>query len=247
MRAILTFLTLVPLSAALAGQSHRPAETRSVPIDLLCAPLASLAEPSQTIRVAGGLEPVRSLFAPGESIVINAGSEQGIRAGQSFYVRRVIGDRFAMQTAEKAPRSVHTAGWVTVVEVQANAATARVVEACDGVSEGDYLEPLVLPATASPSPDGEPDFARPARVILGAERRQLGAGGGSLMVVDRGSDHGLRPGQRLTLFRLPSNSDASPITIGEAFVALTQAETSLIRIQKSGEAIQVGDLVAIHR
>lgn len=247
MRLIVTFLAFASLTAGVAAQSQRPAQARSVPIDLLCAPLASLTEPPKTIRVVGGTEAARALFAPGESVIINAGAGQGIKAGQSFYARRVVDDRFTVQTTEKPPRSIHTSGWVTIVDVQANVSTAKVAEACDGVMEGDYLEPLVLPPTATPSAAGEPDFARPARIILADDRRYLGAGGGSLMVMDRGSDHGLRPGQRLTLFRQSANAEGSIVTIGEAFVALTQAETSLIRIRKSSEAIQVGDLIAIHR
>jgi hypothetical protein len=67
------------------------------------------------------------------------------------------------------------------------------------------------------------------------------------MVIDRGTDHGVRPGQRLTLFRPAAEANGPVVTLGEAFVASSQPETSLIRIQKSREAIQVGDLVAIHR
>lgn len=247
MRVLLTSVSIVALTAGVAAQAQRPAETRSVPVDLLCAPLASFTEPSKTLRIVSGTEPPRALFAAGETVIVNAGAEQGVKAGQKFFVRRVTEDRFTLQTTEKAPRSIHTAGWITIVDVQANVSTAKVSEACDGVMEGDYLEPLVLPAIARASADGEPDFARPARIILADDRRQLGAGDGSLMVMDRGSDHGLRPGQRLTLFRQPSNGEGSVVTIGEAFVALTQAETSLIRIQKSSEAIEVGALIAIHR
>ena len=43
-------------------------------------------------------------------------------------------------------------------------------------------------------------IAHPGRLILGAERRQIG-GAGDFMVLDRGSDHGLRQGQQLTIFR----------------------------------------------
>jgi hypothetical protein len=67
------------------------------------------------------------------------------------------------------------------------------------------------------------------------------------MVIDRGTDHGVRTGQRLTLFRPATEANGPVVTIGDAFVVSTQPETSLIRIQKSREAIHVGDLVAIHR
>ncbi|MBA2303636.1 MAG: hypothetical protein H0W08_13495 [Acidobacteria bacterium] len=244
----LTAFMILSLSVAAAAQERRPAATRTVPVDLLCGAQATLTLPARTIRIVGsGSERGKALFAPGDAVIINAGTAQGIQAGQRFYVRRVVEDRFTVRTTEKQPYSIHTAGWVTVVDAKADVATATVAEACDGILEGDYLEPLVLPAPPSAIAAGTPDFARPARVILGDDRRQLGAGGGSLMVIDRGSDHGLRAGQRLTLFRRTLDGDAPVVTIGDAIITSTQFETSLMRIEKSREAIQVGDLVAIHR
>jgi hypothetical protein len=227
--------------------AQRPPQTRDVPIDLVCGPIASLSEPSQSLRIVGGVERVKSLFSAGEAVIVNAGSAQGLKPGQHFFVRRIIEDRFAVRTTEKAPRSIHTAGWLTIVETQENVSVAKIAEACDGISEGDYLEPLAVPPAVVPMKPGRPDFDHPGRIILADDRRQLGAGGGSLMVIDRGSDHGLKPGQRITLFRAATGTEGPVVTIGEAFVASTEAESSVIRIEKSSEAIQVGDLVAIHR
>jgi hypothetical protein len=247
MRPILTCLAIAISGAAAAAQAQRPAETRAVPIDLVCGPTATLDAPSQAIKIVSGQERVKTLFAAGDAVIINAGTSQGLSAGQHFFVRRVVKDSFTVRTSEKAPRSIHTAGWLTIVEARTDTSIARIAEACDGIEAGDYLDPLsVTPAVAAQSA-GRPDFSRPAHVILADDRRQLGAGGGSLMVIDRGTDHGVRPGQRLTLFRPAAEANGPVVTLGEAFVASSQPETSLIRIQKSREAIQVGDLVAIHR
>jgi hypothetical protein len=247
-RLILTVFSTVALGGAAAAQPQRSTTTRVIPAEQLCGPLATLTPPSRSIRVVGGSEPMKALFATGDVVTINAGTSHGIAAGQQYFVRRVVEDRFIVRTVEKQPLSIHTAGWVTIVDAQANVSTAKVSGACDGISEGDYLEPFVAPAAATPAPAaGEPDFVRPARVILADNRRQLGSGGGSLMVIDRGSDHGLRAGQRLSVFRTSLNGSGPIMTIGDAVVSSTQFETSLIRIEKSREAIQVGDLVAIHR
>jgi hypothetical protein len=242
------FAILILGSGITAAQTARPAATRAVPVELVCGPQATLTAPVRTMRIVGsGSERAKSLFAPGDVVIINAGTDQGIKAGQQFFVRRVIEDRFTVRTTEKQPYSIHTAGWITVLEAKTDVATATVSEACDGIVEGDYLEPLVLPAPAPATLAGMPDFARPARVILADDHRQLGAGGGSLMVIDRGSDHGLRPGQRLTVFRRTQDAGSPIMWIGDAVVTSTQPETSLMKIGKSREAIQVGDLVAIHR
>jgi hypothetical protein len=248
-RCLLGLLTLSAtsaLSAGLTAQVVRPSETRSTPMEIVCGPMATIVAPAQTVKVIGGTERVKTMFATGETILINAGTTQGIRAGQHFYVRRVIEDRFAANTADVRPKSLHTAGWVTIVETQSNVSVATIKEACDGVQEGDYLEPLVLPEPGAAVAAGVPDFARPGRVLLGDDRRQLGATG-SMMVLDRGTDHGVRAGQRLTIFRDTVDGTGPVITIGDAIVVSTQAESSLMKIQHSREAIQVGDKVAIHR
>ena len=247
MRLILTCLAIAAMGAAAGAQSQRPARTRTVPIELICGPTATLTPPAKTIRIVAGQERAKTLFATGDAVIINAGTTQGLRPGDHYFIRRVVEDRFAIRTSEKAPVSIHTAGWLTILEAKEDTSVGRISESCDGISEGDYLEPLVLSPGVAGLTSGEPDFARPGRVILADDRRQLGAGGGSLMVIDRGTDHGLKAGQRLTLFRQSTDGKASVVTIGDAYVASTQPETSLIRIEKSREAIQVGDLVAIHR
>jgi len=246
-RPFLTILAILAAAPLLGAQAQRPAETRAVPLDLICAPHASLSRPAQAMRIVGGIEPAKALFATGDIVLINAGADHGLRAGQQFFARRVIEDRFTVRTTDTSPLSIHTAGWLTLTEVRAGVSVATVSEACDGVIEGDYLEAFELPAVTAALPAGEPDYDRPARVVLADDRRQMGAGGGSLMVVDRGSDHGLKPGQRLTIFRHTVAGTGPVITIGDAYIASTRPDTSVMRIEKSREAIQVGDLIAIHR
>jgi hypothetical protein len=67
------------------------------------------------------------------------------------------------------------------------------------------------------------------------------------MVIDRGSDHGLRIGQPLTIFRQTLDGKGPNVTLGDALVIEVHPETSLFRITRSREAVEVGDLVAIHR
>ncbi|HVJ26143.1 MAG TPA: hypothetical protein VM493_01335 [Vicinamibacterales bacterium] len=233
-------------SVPLVAQGRRPVETRGVSLSLLCGPQASYTAPVPTITVQGGTEPRKALFAAGETILLNAGTAQGVRAGQQFYVRRVVSDELAIPAGPSRPFSIHSAGWVTVRETLADSSVAVVSESCDGISTGDFLEPLVLPAAETEIATGEPDFSRPAQVIMADERRQLGVSG-SLMIIDRGSDHGLRPGQRLTLFRPGVNGVGPVVRIGHAVVASTQQETSLMRIGATTGEVQLGDLVAIYK
>ena len=236
-----------PVEAREQSSASRPAASISIPLEQLCGPHAELARPAMKMRVSAGSERVKSMFGPGEQIIINAGTSQGVRNGQRYLVRRVVEDQFAVAAIGEKSFSIHTAGWVTVIDALAESASAVVSEACDGIEVDDYLEPFVVPSPAPAPPTvTQVDFARPARVVLGDERRQLG-GENTIMVMDRGSDHGIRIGQPLTIFRHTMEGRGPNALMGDALVVEVHPETSLIRILRSREAIEVGDLVAIHR
>lgn len=234
------------LSSGLAAQGRRPEELKKIPLDVLCAPFATFEAPAATLKVAGGIERAKTLFATADTVLINAGAAKGIQPGQQFYARRVIADRFAAGSTDMQPRSIHTAGWVTIVDVKADVSVAKIVEACDGVLEGDYLDPVVAADVAPPTEDGKPDYSSAGRVILGDDRRQIGATG-SMMVIDRGADHGVVAGQRITIYRETMDGAGPNITIGEATVVTVRPDSALMRIAKVREAVHVGDRIALHK
>jgi len=214
---------------------------------IACAPMSLAAPPANAMRVVGGQVPGRIMFGPGESLVINAGTANGIKPGQVYFVRRYITDRFTPVTPDFTPHSIHTAGWITIVDARDAMAVATVTHACDGVLEGDYLEPFAEPVLPVPAADARPDFENPARIVMADERRQAGYPG-LAMLLNRGSDHGVRPGQALTIFRAAAGGTGGPVlTLGTATVLRVFGQTSVVRIDTSSDVIWVGDLAAIHR
>jgi hypothetical protein len=186
------------------------------------------------------------LFGPNDPLIIGAGTKQGLRAGQDYMVRRVVHDQFTPMTAQSVLVSIHTAGWVRIIEAREEMSIATVTQACDGVIAGDYLEPITdgaLPPAAITG--GTPDYAHPARLVLADERRQMGTSG-TLMLIDRGGDDGVRGGQRLTVFR-QTVGGAPVLDIAHATVLNVRPKTSLVRIDTTNDAVYVGDLVALHK
>ena len=140
--------------------------------------------------------------------------------------------------------SLHTAGWVRIVEATEDMAIATVTHACDGVLAGDYLETFAEPAPPPEAvPDGQPDYARPAKLVMADERRQSGYPG-MLMLIDRGQDQDVRAGQRLTIFRQTIGGRGPVLNVGYATVLNVRPQTSLVRVD-SRDAVFVGDLVAL--
>ena len=239
-------LFAVPAAAAAQIQNLPRVVERDLARELSCAPQSPLIEPVMTKRIVAGSEAGRALFATGDAVIVNAGTAHGVETGQQYYIRRLVSDRFSEPLPGFVPISVHTAGWLRIVDAQTDISFATVTQACDGVATGDYLEPFVPAVVGTDLPDGEPDYSHPAHLILADERRQMGAAG-ALMVMDRGTDHGLRAGQRLTIFRHTLGGAGPVMRIGTGTIAVVGNETSVVRIDKSNQPVFVGDLVAIHR
>jgi hypothetical protein len=270
MLPVLVALSVPALSAAQTTAPAPPVRSRT-PLEnsadrsaTACAPGTLLIAPAMAMRVVGTSERGRMLLGPNDPLIIGAGTSQGLQVGQEYLVRRVVHDQFTPMTAASVLVSIHTAGWVRIVDAREDLSIATVTKACDGVMAGDYLDP-VSDAVIEPAPirGGQPDYSRPARLVLADERRQTGVPG-MLMLIDRGSDDSVKAGQKLTVFRHAAlstdpqrdaygamsgtQSKRGPIfNVGEATVMNVRPKTSLVRIDSARDAVYVGDLVALHK
>lgn len=243
----LAVVVLLGVPVVARAQTAQHPFVRDVAGELACGPQASFVVPAPALRITRGMEAKQGLFGIGDTVIISGGTSQGVKPGQMYFVRRTVPDRFTTPISDGLPIvSIHTAGWLRIVDAQADVATAAIAQACDGIETGDYLEPFAMPVVPQTSVRGEPDYSAPGHIVMGDDRRQVG-GAGSLMVLDRGTDHGLKPGQRLTIYRETAPGKGPVSRIGEATALVVNAETALVRIDSSRDAVYVGDLVALHR
>ena len=213
---------------------------------MACAPMGLPAPPVGALRVLGGNVHGRIMFGPGDAVILNAGTTQGVQRGQQYFVRRLVTDASTRQPKVGALYGVHTAGWVTVVDAKDAMAVASVTHACDGILEGDYLEPYAAPVAPPTALPGAPDFEHPGRIVLADEGRQTGYPG-LVMLMNRGTDHAVRAGQSLTIYRETLDGQGPIIDLGRATVLSASPQSSMVRIDSSRDVIYIGDLVAIHR
>ncbi|MGH9412063.1 MAG: hypothetical protein ACRD1V_21715 [Vicinamibacterales bacterium] len=243
-------------AAVLLVSSIQSAQTSSAArgpdADLLqaiaCAPAVLPAAPVTAARVIGGIEDGQMMFGPGDHLLVNAGSRDGLHPGQQFFVKRTLQQHpYALTDAGFRLVGIHTSGWITIEDTREHVSTAIVTHACDGVLDGDYLEPFTEPALPPPpSPAGTPDYSRPAHILMADEQRQTGFPG-MLMLIDRGSQQGVRPGQTLTIFRTAAGGAGPAVDVGRATVLQAGPATALVRIDASIGAVYVGDLTALPR
>ena len=268
-RSIRIFVTagLLAASAPLAAQrgeapviTHLPAEV----IALACAPTLLFETASPSLLITGGQDSfTRHAYAPGDLITINGGSDNGIEVGQEYFVRRVQPARDA-RVSRANPASVRTAGWVRVYAVDKTMSLVTVANACgDTLNVGDYLEPYVEPqvpvADANPP---KPQRENYGHIMLGADRRTIFAQD-DFFVIDRGSDHGVTLGERVTIYRdkrkleqaNKSSENRLPkgvvpeflYDLGEAVVVEVKPEMSTLKVTLSRDAMLTGDYVALRK
>jgi len=230
---------------AASAQEPSPAMT-PLEIAVGCAPPPTFDVPKAQFRVVGAQDVVtRTELANHDVVVIDGGTEGGLRVGQQFFVRRA--NRFGMTQGAAGRQGVRTVGWVRITAVNDSTALAQIDHLCGPVASHDYLEPFVAPvipagADRDEAP-GEPDFKALGRIVAGNEgRSEMGAG--DFALIDRGSEQGVTPGARFSLYRDLKTEPMPMASVGEAVVISTSAKMALARITRAVGPITNGDFVA---
>lgn len=241
---------VVALAAGLLAAGGATAAAQEMPTGpaardveaIACAPRGVTAAPAPLATITSGAELKHELFGAGDQIVLGNIGAQGLTVGATYYIRRVAKPS-VQGVQEERWLNLHTLGWAKVDQIDGTRAVATIVYSCDAAETGDFLAPFEVPTVPTRIADsGEPDFDNAATVLFGTNRRSV-AGESSLVVIDRGSDHDLKPGQMLTLFRR-AGPDAHAQVVGEGMVELVTPESATIRVTKSTQPVYRGDLAA---
>ena len=228
------------------GPAPTPLKLDPAVLALACAPTIAYEAPLAALQITGGQESfVRRVYAPGDLITINAGRNNGIEAGQEFYVRRLQVDQRRTPTREN-PGVIRTTGWIKVWAVDDDMSLVTVTHACETIDVGDYLEPFALPVVPEvdePMPAQRDNYGR---ILIGNDRRRTFARG-DFMLVDRGSDHGVTPGARFVVYRDKLQAKNFLYDLGEAVAVDVKPDTSTLLVTVSRDAFKSGDYVALRR
>jgi hypothetical protein len=158
------------------------------------------------------------------------------------------------------PISVHTAGWIQILGVDASVATATVLHACEGMMLDDYLEPFEPPMIAARMVPGTlPQYSNMGRIALGDENMQ-NVGTGQMIGIDRGANAGVVLGQRYLVFRdkrnlrnqgreyseaYMQNAHALPLVeVAEVLVVAVKPDTATVQVTMAKDTVTTGDFIA---
>ena len=249
-RVAATAALLIALTAPATTQRGPAPSKTGLPEDVLamaCAPRPAFDIPDQSLRVTGGQDAFRRRsYAPGDLVTINAGTANGIEPGQEYFVRRLQIDE-NQRPSRETPGSIRTAGWIKVYAVDDELSLATVVHACDSIDVNDYLEPFTMPVVPQVSTEKiKPQRDNYGVILFGADLRRS-FGKGDYFVVNRGSDHGVAPGDRFVVYRDQRQPDNFLFDLGEAVAVEVKADTSTLKAITSRDAFTAGDYVALRK
>ncbi len=245
---------LALVAAAVLMASPAAPQTAPTPLTRLQRAVACAMSPSATgaaaamaPHVIGSQDPERrEAYMPGDLLVIDRGTAGGLQLNQQFFIRRPFAaDQMAGE--EAARPVVQTAGWLTIVALDARSAVGRIDQACDAIFSGDYLEAFSAPdvpdSVLTADRSGNPDFRHMARVVFGPEAHAT-AGTGEFVMIDQGTDAGVAVGSRLAIYRDKHVAGQPLAWVGEAAVVAAAPGRALVRIADARDAVEQGDFLA---
>ena len=219
---------------------------------LQCADyVVSDREDESLILIGSELGSDKVALAAGDIVYLNKGSNSGVKAGELYSLHHTAYPLRHPASGRKLGTKVETTGWVQVILVQENSATAVIEQSCADIHAGEYLKPfekvnvpLVVRrpvATRLTPPSGKlnqyvVDIAQDATI----------AGEGHLVIIDAGSEAGVAPGNVFSIYRVNYPSVPTPRNvIGEVTVVAVRDRTALAKVTYSVDAIMVGDQIEL--
>jgi hypothetical protein len=211
--------------------------------DSICGPAKpdAAAESLGTIRSRRRLAGTE-LYVRDDELVIDGGTADHLAVGQNVVARRT----FRVPGDPRGAVGEHTAGLLQIVSATEHTAVGVVIYACDELMLGDWLAPFSPEPMRAAEPAGTPAYDDAARILFGDSGQIVGAPG-RLMVIDRGRNHSVQPGQHLTLFRRGAAGARRLTIVGDAVVVAVRLESATIRIHRATDVIEFGDWAAPQR
>jgi hypothetical protein len=204
-------------------------------------------------------------YFQGDVVYVSAGANQGIVAGQEYWVVRP--DRTVYRpgsVTDVVGRMFLTPGRVRILCAQEDSAIAEIVLSCSDINIGDRLfpfEPVPVPLVRRTAPlsSCDPVTGKVSGHIVDDMDQVTAIAKDSVVFLDLGEDDGLVPGDFFSVYRLPlQNANLASVSgaelenpanrsvrimLGEAAILSTRKKTSVAIITTMRDTMYVGDYV----
>ena len=212
-------------------------------------------------RITGNQQSERQFLGEGETIYLNGGTDQGVKAGDRFVILRTVATKLPGVRSSKKPLGdvIQQIGVIRVVTPMAKGSVGIIERCMDTVQIGNrlvrFMEPANIPLDLRKDiSDPVKMDADPARIVYARDARQDTSGGDQL-IIDRGSQSGLKVGDVLLAARVKTfpvdggskkkGQDLETTThyLGQLIVIQAEPASATCRVLRSVEEIRIGDRV----
>ena len=246
---VITFAAMTLAAAPLYAQGPDVTgpKTLTVPM-VMCTDLPILHKPIPRIRIASPHTTDGRTAMNSGLVVIARQPDDGLAVGQRYIAQRLRTDEKKFPREGEGYGDLRVSGWLTIYAIDDKNALATIDKACDSIEIGDFLEPYVeMPLPDRASPPVYPDFDDRANILFGNDNRVL-FGDGDVFSIDRGTVHGVQPGQRFAIYRDPRVGLTPPLVYLGDVVAMTVSETTTkVVVVRAVDGIMPGDVVVFRR
>jgi hypothetical protein len=198
-------------------------------------------------------------FSEGDVVYIDGGVEQGVAAGDRFFILSRIRPLYELVKDPKlgnvyGNRKLGVVyskiGQLKILCAQENTAIAEITYACDPIDVGNVLQPfrpIPVPLVVDPDPSDRCDVpnGNPVGRIIYTRDDQIEIGSGWLVFIDLGSADGVFPGQFATIFRENAVKGMPRIVLGELGVLTVEEHYSTAILTNGWSSVYIGDSVEI--
>ncbi len=199
---------------------------------------------------AGEKIETQGTFSEGDVIYFDGGTEEGVQAGDRFFVLRK--DRRLDHPVSGAVlgQLYDQIGQVKVLCAQPHTAIAEITFACDPIEPGQVLmpySPTPVPLVLAPEKTNRCDEpnGKPTGYLVYSRDDVIEIGTGTLTLVDLGSRDGLYPGQFATVFRDNTVKGMPRLVVGELGILTVGEGHATAKITDSWTALRLGDRIEL--
>lgn len=177
--------------------------------DLYCAGFIQYVPAPINPEIVGSeQEQEQRVFAEGDYVFINAGSQQGVRVGEEFAIVRPRGRMSSRFTSKKGWLGVYMQelGRLRVVNVKDRVSVALISNSCDTILLGDLLRQVnnrVAPVERAEvllDRFAEPTGKQRGRIVLARDSRIM-LSRNHVVYIDLGAEDNVKAGDFLTIYR----------------------------------------------
>ena len=210
-------------------------------------------------KIVGREDKTRDLLADGDSLYIEGGSNQGVKAGDRLVITNIIARNFHHPDDRRRQKVlgdiVEQFGIVRVTHVYPAQSVAIIEKSLDGITDEGYAAPYSEPPaivnslrTDTKSPV---DLKEPVSKIIFIRMNKAVAAGGDMVIIDRGAGDGYKVGDilltahpiQLEPGKKSTAKDMTNTYLGQLLVIKTSESASTCRILRSVGEVMVGDIL----